>query len=323
MSRPFDIPRSEASPAPQPSFSPCRLQFPRPRRSQRGRRPKWTPHAFTDADLNRGMQILKEWGPNHQDKNRVIMNFEICCHLSGMDKKDPRCAIALLGQMVNSGLGPGSCDTYIGYIHKRYKMFDVLKAASARHADFESKHAPDVADEILWRYVVEAKPKWQPIFYLLYTFGLRPIAIRFLCRHRIYLPSKEHWGQECIEATVAIDKTRKRRALRATLSLPLEWDWILPPPSEETWSLFTTGDPEERLFEGITASHIDTELRTMANVLQVPRPTTYSFRRGYINRIFPLVRNKAELTQYTLHFDVATVNAFYKRTRDDLRRMQQ
>jgi len=113
------------------------------------------------------------------------MNFETACHLSGMDRKDPRAAIGLLGQLANSGLGPGTADTYVGYINKKYRMTDIMKAASARHADHESKHAPDIADDVLWRYVEESDFVWQPLLYTLYVLGLRPRAARFLRRRRL------------------------------------------------------------------------------------------------------------------------------------------
>lgn len=50
--------------------------------------------------------------------------------------------MTFLGQLANSGLGPEMCDTYIGYVTKKYRMTDVYKAA--RHADFDARHALDV-----------------------------------------------------------------------------------------------------------------------------------------------------------------------------------
>jgi len=130
--------------------------------------------------MNRGMSILQEWGPNNNTRDRVIMNFEVACHLSGLDRKDPRAAIGLLGQLANCALGPGTTDTYIAYINKKYRMSDVMKAAAARHADHESRHAPDLPDKTLWEYVINADFIYQPFLYLMYIGGLRTRAIRFL-----------------------------------------------------------------------------------------------------------------------------------------------
>ena len=325
--KPFDIPPGAMRVPTMPSISPARLSLPRPRRARRtGRKALWTPRAVSEADLNRGAALLQEWGPDHRSKDRIVLNFDTMCMLSGLDKKDPRAAIGLLGQMANSGLGPGSTDVYIGYIHKRYRfsaLYDVLKAAAARHANHESRHAPDVSDDILWQYVEKASPQYRPILYLLYVAGLRPRAIRFLTRKRMYFPSWNLWQSEDIEISVYIDKTRKKRALRAILSLPKNWTWIKPPPHKATLSFLQEGDRESRLWEGVTATHITSELKKMSEKHGLPRATTYSFRRGYINRIRPLVRNKKHLTEFTLHFDVSTVDAFYRRTKEDIKKMNQ
>lgn len=286
-----------------------------------GRKCTWIPRAFNEADINRGMKLVEEWGPDHRTRDRVVMNFEMCCHLSGLHTRDPRAALGVLGQMANSGLGPGTSDTYIKYINKLYRMTSVSKAAAARHADYDSKHAADIPDDVLWRFVNEADLKWQAILYILYTAGLRSRAVRFLRRSRIYIPSQSSWGSEELEFNIKIDKTRKLRALRAILKLPKDWQWLLPPPSTQTWDFLTFGDPQERLFDGINATKINHELSRMAARLSLPRPTTYSFRRAYVNRIAPLVRNKKHLAEFTLHFEPSTVEAFYMRTRAEKRNM--
>ena len=168
--KPFDIPPGAARMQTVSSVSPARLSIPRPRRSCRtGRKALWTPRAVSEADLSRGAALLQEWVPDHCSKERIVLNFDTMCMLSGLDKKDPRAAIGLLGQMANSGLGPGSIDVYIGYIHKRYRfsmLYDVLKAAAARHANHESRHAPDVPDDILWQYVEKASTQYLSLIHI-------------------------------------------------------------------------------------------------------------------------------------------------------------
>jgi len=298
-----------------PSPPANQLFLSQPRRGTRGRRRLWIPRAITQADIERGRAIVKEWGPDHHSRDRVVSDFEIMCKLSGLPTNDPFSALGFLGQLANSGLGPGSVDTYTGYVSKRYRMKDVQLAAAARHADHEARHAADISDDILWRYVCEASQKYKAILWILYVAGLRSRAIRFLRRRRIYVPKK--WGSADMEFVVMIDKTRKRRALRAILSLPKAWKWLRPPPCSYSLRLLQEGDPEERLFDGITASDINAELKAISKRFQLPRPTTYSFRRAFINRIIPLVGKKGEMTKFTLHFKASTVDAFYRRTQDD------
>jgi len=298
------------------TVTPTRSALPRPRRSLRQGNRKWFPRAISQADINRGNALLEKWGPDPKNRDRVISDYELVCHLSGYDTKNPLAHIGFLGQLANSGLGPGTTDTYVSYVHKKHRMFNVLKTASARHADHEAKHAADISDDTLWRYVQEACPKWKPVLWLLYTAGLRPVALRYLSRRRIFVPSD--WKREEIQFSVRIDKTRKKKALRAILTLPKTWKWITP-PTDAVAVFLREGDREEKLFEFATATAINTQLRAMSKRLGLSRPTSYSFRRSFINRIFPLVRNKAELTTYTLHFKKDTVDAFYRRTKDDER----
>jgi len=158
ISRPFDIPLTHRSSSTLPLGTSHRISVPRQykRKTRKGRAARWNPQAFTEADFNRGLQILDEWGPKHNNSDRVISTFETSCYLSGMNMRVPRSAVSVLGQMANSGLGAGTMDTYIGYLNKKYKMRDVLKAASARHADAESRHAPDIADDTV-RYPPPAR----------------------------------------------------------------------------------------------------------------------------------------------------------------------
>jgi len=300
---------SDSSPTP-------RLFYSKQRTVTRGRRKIWVPRAITQADIERGRGIMQEWGPDCHTRYRVVGDFELMCKLSALLTSDPLAAVGFLGQLANSGLGPGSIDTYTGYVCKRYRsLTNVQKAAAARHADFDAKHAADISDDTLWTYVEEASPKYRAILWILFISGLRSRAIRFLRRRRIFIPEK--WGSADMEFVVKIDKTRKRRALTAILSLPKAWKWLRPPPHAETLSFLQHGDQEERLFDDFKATDINAELSAISKRLDLPRPTTYSFRRAFINRIVPLVGKKSEMTKFTLHFQQSTVDAFYRRTQDD------
>jgi len=76
-------------------------------------------------------------------------------------------------------------------------MYDVLKAAAGRHADHESRHAPDIADDALWQFVEEASAVWQPILWILYITGIRAKAAAFLRLSRLFIPTD--WDSENID----------------------------------------------------------------------------------------------------------------------------
>ena len=79
---------------------------------------------------------------------------------------DPMAAIGALGQMINSGLGPGSCNTCMTHIRKKFSAAasEAAYAAGVRAADHDSKHAKDIPDEVLWSFVFNAPLEWQPTY---------------------------------------------------------------------------------------------------------------------------------------------------------------
>jgi hypothetical protein len=74
---------------------------------------------------------------------------------------------------------------------------------------------------------------------------------------------------------------------------------------------YLVGDPEDRLFTGITASRINTVLKSLENTLKLPRATTYSFRRSFFNFVFSKIPEGAAMMPYTLHHSETVTKAFY------------
>jgi len=281
---------------------------------KKGRKAIWEPRALNSADYAEGMRLLKEWGRDKSSQIRIQGNFMTVCRLSGRLHTDPMAAIGTLGQMSNSGLGPGSRSTYMNYIRKKFSAaHEAAYAAGVCAADHEANHAKDIADEILWKFVQLAPVDYQPILYLMYVCGFRVKAIKFFKRLRIFLPTWAQWRERDLEITVAIDKNRKKKGMRTTLVLPSKWNYPKP-PTFAAWKFLMEGDQKECLFKEVTSTKINSALRKIAKTHGLPRPTTYSFRRGYINRVLQFVETKGQLTKFTLHYDEATVEAFYRRT---------
>jgi len=147
----------------------------------------------------------------------------------------------------------------------------------------------------------------------MYVCGFRVKAIQYFRRCRVFLPAWSKWGQRDLEIIVAVDKNRKKRGLRTTLILPKAWNYPRP-PTLEAWRFVVDGPQDERLFPSVTANQVNGILRTLSAKLGLTRPATYSFRRAYVNRVIPLIGSKGKLVKFTLHFDEAMVDAFYRRT---------
>jgi len=288
-----------------------------------GRKATWEVRPLQQCDYDEGLRILKAYGRRRDQPLRIQGNFMTLCRLSGTSHTDPMSAVGALGQMSNSGLGPGSCSTYMSYIRKKFPTsYEAAYAANVYAADHEAKHANDIPDEVLWKFVELSPPEWQPIIYLMYVCGFRVVAIKFFRRRRIFLPLYTKWGHRDLEIVVAVDKTRKKKGQRATLVLPRAWKYPRP-PSYQTWQYLMEGDMDGTLFSNVSASKVNAVLRKLAKDHALKRPTTYSFRRAYINRVIPLAETKGCLKKYTLHYDETTVDAFYRRTARERDALQQ
>jgi len=284
------------------------------RKGRKGRKSVWNPIALTKSDYDEGFRLLKEWGRDQRTQVRVQRNFLTICRLSGRSHTDPVCAIGTLGQMANQGLGPGTRSVYMNYIRKKYNAaYEASYAANVCAADYDAQHAKDISDEVLWKFVELAPPNDQPILYLMYVCGFRVKAIKYFRRSRIFLPRWRQWNQRALEIIVAVDKNRKKKGMRTTLILPPQWN-LRKPPTYSAWQFLMEGDENECLFREVTATKVNNVLRKIAKDNSLTRPTTYSFRRAYINRVAHLVETKGQLTKFTLHHDEATVDAFYRRT---------
>ena len=290
---------------------------------RKGRKRLWTPLRFTAEQRERGAELMKEWGKKTTQRKRVLADYEEACALSGADPNDPASVEVVMGQMDLAALSVGSIGTYLSHVKSKYRLAatPAVYAAGVRCADAESKHAPDIEDDILWRYVVNAPTtRLQAVLYLEYICGFRSIAARWVKRRSVWLPAFNNPESEGPEIIVTIDKTRKKRSQKATIRLPHIWN-IKPPPTWAVWCYIMHGNESDRLFPDMTASIINGALRTMSEQLGLPRPTTYSFRRGFINRIIPLVSSRKDLAKYTLHFTEETVEAFYRRSKKEQIRM--
>jgi len=290
---------------------------------RKGRKKIWQVRPASQSDRDKGRELVMTWGRNDTVKRRVIGDYEQLCRMSNLDPNSPASVEAMLGQMENSGLGPGTQETYVRYVSKRYPRaaYDTAYAAGVRYADFENKHAPDVSDEDLCAYVDGARAEdvqAEAILYLLKECGFRTKACRFFRRFRVYLPPLDEWMSEdsTMEVTVTIDKNRRRRQHRTTLRMECAL-WEIPPPSLRVWNFFMNEslDRNERIFSDFTATKVNKILARIAKRAGLPKATSYTFRRGYINRMIPRLKGKRELTKYTLHFKEETVEAFYRTRR--------
>mgnify|MGYP001601527171 FL=1 len=148
---------------------------------------------------------------------------------------------------------------------------------------------------------------------ILILFGFRLADLQGMERKLFDLTSHR------IDCEVRISKSRGQRRDRTRLIFPVEW---LPEDTVEMYEelrTFMDGfSTHSVVFRGITVDQINDRLRTYSEEFSLPnRPTTYSFRRCYIQhfaRRFTDASGHVELdklARYTLHLEPETLGAYY------------
>jgi len=273
---------------------------------------KYFPHAVTEADKLAWEHLKARYGSNTSTRDRVDGDYGVFLRASNLEPSDESLGW-FLGQM-SQRLAASSCDSYIKHVLAANRIQGaktVKKVAEAYNADTIGKHAPDIEIDILHKYIELAHKKLQPILWLLLITGLRVKDLSRLRRRQI------HRNEKFLKFLLCLTKGRRRRSLRCILSIPTEWFEVIPQSVEDLLSR-TASKKNKRIFQDLEATKINTKLRAMSVTHNLPRPTTYSFRRNYMNLIVEKCgANKDLQAQFTKHISVSITEAHYVKFEED------
>jgi len=280
-------------------------------RRSRARR-KYVPHAVTEADKAAWDRLKKSYGANTDNRDRVNDDYAAFLSASGLESNAESLGW-FLGQM-SRDLAASSCSSYIKYVIAKNRVNgakSVRNVAEAYNADTIGGHAPDIELNALMKYIENASPEIQPILWLLLVTGLRVKDLSRLRRRQI---ARKKTG---LSFLLCLTKGRRRRCLRCKLDIPAEWHGKIPYSLIETL-VQSRGSKKKRIFKHHTANRLNAELRKMSKSYNLPRPTTYSFRRHYMNFIVDkcggdVVRQAA----FTKHISASITEAHYVRFEED------
>lgn len=300
--------QASAPVAPIRSRPPSR--FKKPTESRR----KWVVRAVSADDKKKWEEIRNEYGPKATvDRDRVRSDYDEFCKLSGLEKNGESLGWCL-GQMANK-LAPGTVDGYIAYASEGSRTADVnyvRKTAQAFHADATTGHAPDINGKILKKFVNLAPMAHQPVLFILMSTGMRVKDIARLRRRQVGYRKKSS-----LRVQIRLSKTAKRRALRTTLTIPSEWLGVVP-ASFTCWLKNTCKSKDAKMLKGYTAAKVNAILRRVGKKFDMPRPTTYSFRREYMNFVREWCGGDSDLERsYTKHMSTSITEAHYVRFEED------
>ena len=283
------------------------------RPKKHGRHKLWIPEKLSASDRANKEALLKKYGISVSTRDRILVDYHTFCVLNNLP---PKAALGdVVGQM-HGKLKIGTIDTYSAYVAAEFPSAvhrRVRKAVQRAHADEDVEGAPRFAREHLRRLVFALQTVLlRRCCLLLLLTGIRPVAGRRMRRRNFGVMSKKN-KEHALVLGVAWDKTVAKRANMQHLQLPR---WLAMDVSQQDLhSIFGTGPHGETPFEGVTCQAINEALREVwekdRDTTTVP-PTSYSFRRAYVQAVFEHYGNDSEaLKKYTLHFGDQVVKAHY------------
>jgi hypothetical protein len=217
----------------------------------------------------------------------IIAKYKRFCNINGLSVEQG--LTPWVGQMLESGLSPGTVDTYVQTVIKTLPVLNrsseahsIGHAAAAFHThvggrghavDFDQSVANKILDAVGTDYKEEA-----PIFWTMMITGLRPSCMDRLFGEDITFAEKfsEPHLRLKVRFTKGIRKTRKRREVFFPISnLPAPPERFIPKMKKKQHPL------------RCTAQKLNSTLKEICQKLKIERVTCGSFRRLYSKRIVP------------------------------------
>jgi len=280
-------------------------------RRSKARRKYW-PRAVTEADKAAWERLKRAYGANTDNRDRVNDDYDVFLRASLLESNAESLGW-FLGQM-SRDLAASSCASYLKHVLAKNRVNGsklVRNVAEAYNADTIGGHAPDIELNVLLKYIELAPPEIQPVLWLLLVTGLRVKDLSRLRRRQI---ARKKTG---LSFLLCLTKGRRRRCLRCKLDIPAEWHGKIPDSLIEIL-VQSRQSKKKRIFKNHTANKLNAQLRKMSKSHNLPRPTTYSFRRHYMNFIVEKCGGDvARQATFTKHISASITEAHYVRFEED------
>ena len=283
---------------------------------KRGRPRKWQPTLVTEADQQRMTELESKYGSDDKTAKRVRDEYLAFCFLNQLPAVKGLGLV--VGQWSNSGLGEGTCNTYLSYlsplfpgesrsIFRRWK-----KIVALMHADADTRVTADALDgelEALMRRVTSCcDPSLSAMCYLLCLTGARCRDLARLRRRQIRVDIS---GKKRAKLIIQFRITKVRRSRWLRITIPFAFSLFGVFPDATILSYLSEGPRDQRLFAHFYNASSFNGCITKYCVERTF--TVKSMRRGFINRMLARYPGDYDrVRRHTGHFRESTVRAFYE-----------
>jgi len=274
-----------------------------------GRRPLFRPRVATAEDASVYQTLVDTYALDANDatRRRVVADFGSFAATNGLTDRPCTCLKLWLGACHRDGLAWSTIDTYSGYITKatlpvlalgdRQEWLSIRAVIRAVHADSDTKAAPTVCRDHLIRILASPSLSLrvrQAIAAIAFT-GCRLADARRWRRKQVF------FGTRALKVEVHLSKNRRRRSKRRTIRI-MDCEELLGLTMDPSLPGLQYGDADERPLSGVTVGMVNTQLSRTCAILHLPRYTTYSFRKFFIQQVIKWFEyDWSQIVNLTLH----------------------
>ena len=284
-----------------------------------GRRALFRPRIATEEDRIVFDRLVQTFAApaNAETRKRVVADFASFGATNGVSDRPCLCLKLWLGACHRDGLAWGTVDTYSAYITKviypalswndRHEWQLIRGVTRAAHADSDTKGACTIPREhliqVLGSPLLTLRVR-QAIAAITFT-GCRLADVRRWRRRQF------RFGRRGLRVEVRLSKNRRRRSKRRHLRVH-DCERLLGITMDQSlWSL-NGGDPDERPLGKVTVELVNGLLARVCASLHLPRYTTYSFRKYFIQKVIAYHDyDWPRILDLTLHTRMDVVAAHY------------
>jgi hypothetical protein len=264
-----------------------------------------------DASMWAVLEEAYDDARNRDTRTRVVQTWNEFLRLNNLDR-NARALKLFVGQMLNSGMKIGSVHTYVRYIAKGGDLprsngdwRRVVSLVSLAHADAETRKAPRISVRDAMRIVAWLYGDVAKVVAGIVTTGARCADVMR------WMPGRVEFGKNHFVVDVHVTKNRRDPDKRVVHRMP-DVRKMLGFPVPEVLLDVRRYPPFHRPFAGWHATRVNQALVAACKALDLPRVTTYSFRRLYCQRVLEFFDFDSCLAKrYTLHCRAEVLAAFY------------
>ena len=295
-----------------------------------GRPRKWNIHKLERNEValrERFLESLEKLVSSSNIRERLRQDWELFLRLNLLEPSAH--AIRLFMADLALSLAPSSAHEYASKLSTlpalkqapiRAAWAHVCRLLNVRAADADLRTATKIESYSCARRALAAvaNETERNALRLMLVLGPRAKDLTHLRIRQLDIPILrlgQKYKKRCYRAHIRIAKNRKSLGRRVVLNVPADMREVVREEANRLGHFLRNAarrDDDSKIFSRCSASVLNNALKRACEVAQLPRYTTYSFRRLYIAEIIrQCKRNFSRVRDHTLHFAEETIKAYY------------